>query len=584
MTASPPPLSPLQTRTALKVLSWAGLALPEPVTVCLKPEPIQIENLSVPLPLPRVAVRSYAFKATAAPPPARQRPAVASVACRQEEGSEPAEAARPRARIKPPGDVVKLSERIFYLLQPDLETILETSELVFPHDPYPFQYEGMAFLAPRHSAVLADEMGLGKSMQAISTIRLLVHSGEARRVLVVCPKGLVSNWKRELGEWAPELVVAVIEGEPARRRWQWQLEDVPVTLANYEVLVRDEALVEELKLSYDLVVLDEAQRIKNRGSRTSEAVRGLRRRRSWALTGTPVENSAADLVGLFEFVSPGLIHDGMPPRALGESVADHVLRRTKDKVLKDLPPRIDRDAIIELSPEQRETYRLAEEEGVFRLSEMGPGATIQHVFELVLRLKQICNFDPATQVSSKLDRLEAELEEVAASGRKTIVFSQWVAALEKISARLTRFGPLQYHGGMPTPARDEAIRLFRERPEHSVLLLYYGAGAVGLNLQFSEYVFLFDRWWNPAIEDQAINRAHRIGGTGGVTVTRFLANGTIEERIDKVLAGKRDLSEMILSTAEGLAQEGQRAGKGFTQEELFRLFNLPSPVRRAAAA
>ncbi len=585
MTASPPPLSPLQTRTALKVLSWDGLALPEPVTVCLKPEPIQIENFSVPLPLPRVAVRSYAFKATAAPPPARQRPAVASIACRQEEGSGPAaEAARPRARIKPPGDVVKLSERIFYLLQPDLETILETSELVFPHDPYPFQYEGMAFLAPRHSAVLADEMGLGKSMQAISTIRLLVHSGEARRVLVVCPKGLVSNWKRELGEWAPELVVAAIEGEPARRRWQWQLEDVPVTLANYEVLVRDEALVEELKLSYDLVVLDEAQRIKNRGSRTSEAVRGLRRRRSWALTGTPVENSAADLVGLFEFVSPGLIHDGMPPRALGESVADHVLRRTKDKVLKDLPPRIDRDAIIELSPEQRETYRLAEEEGVFRLSEMGPGATIQHVFELVLRLKQICNFDPATQVSSKLDRLEAELEEVAASGRKTIVFSQWVAALEKISARLTRFGPLQYHGGMPTPARDEAIRLFRERPEHSVLLLSYGAGAVGLNLQFSEYVFLFDRWWNPAIEDQAINRAHRIGGTGGVTVTRFLANGTIEERIDKVLAGKRDLSEMILSTAEGLAQEGQRAGKGFTQEELFSLFNLPSPVRRAAAA
>ena len=107
---------------------------------------------------------------------------------------------------------------------------------------------------------------------------------------------------------------------------------------------------------------------------------------------------------------------------------------------------------------------------------------------------------------------------------------------------------------------------------------------MGLNLQFSEYVFLFDRWWNPAIEDQAINRAHRIGGTGGVTVTRFLATGTIEERIDKVLAGKRDLSEMILSTAEGLAQEGQRAGKGFTQDELFSLFNLPSPVRRAAAA
>jgi len=554
------------------------------VPVCLKPEPIQIESVSFPMPLPGVMVRSYAFHQPATPLPVRQRkPGGHGERC-QDDGQAAAETLRPRPRIKPPSDVVKLSERIFYLLQPDLETILETSDLGFPHNPYPFQYEGMAFLAPRHSAVLADEMGLGKSMQAISTIRLLVHGGEARRVLVVCPKGLVTNWKRELGEWAPELVVAVIEGEPARRRWQWQLEDVPVTLANYEVLVRDEALVEELKLSYDLVVLDEAQRIKNRSSRTSEAVRRLRRRRSWALTGTPVENSAADLVGLFEFVSPGLIHDGMPPRTLGETVADHVLRRTKDKVLKDLPPRIDRDAIIELAPEQREAYRLAEEEGVFRLSEMGPGATIQHVFELVLRLKQICNFDPATQISSKLDRLEAELEEVAASGRKAIVFSQWVAALEKIAKRLNRFGALQYHGGMPTSARDTAIQLFREKPEHSVLLLSYGAGAVGLNLQFSEYVFLFDRWWNPAIEDQAINRAHRIGGTGGVTVTRFLASGTIEERIDRVLAGKRDLSETILSTAEGLAQDGHQAGKGFTQEELFSLFNLPSPMRRAAAA
>ncbi len=568
-----------------QVLSWDGLTLPQPVPVCLRPEPIEVEQMSLAVSLPRVTVRSYAFHLPPAPPSSRQpRAAAASPpTVKGDQGAETAEPVRPRARIKPPGDVVKLSERIFYLLQPDLETILETSELVFPHDPYPFQYEGMAFLAPRHGAVLADEMGLGKSMQAISTIRLLVRSGEARRVLVVCPKGLVSNWKRELAEWAPELVVAVIEGEPARRRWQWKLEDVPVTLANYEVLVRDERLVEELKLSYDLVVLDEAQRIKNRGSRTSEAVRGLRRRRSWALTGTPVENSAADLVGLFEFVSPGMVHDGMTPRMLGEAVSDHVLRRSKDKVLKDLPPRIDRDATLELSPEQREAYRLAEEEGVFRLTEMGPGATIQHVFELVLRLKQICNFDPATQVSSKVDRLEAELEEVAASGRKALVFSQWVETLGKLSKRLARFGPLEYHGGMPTSARDEAIKRFREKSEHSVLMLSYGAGAVGLNLQFSEYVFLFDRWWNPAIEDQAINRAHRIGGTGGVTVTRFLATGTIEERIDRVLAGKRDLSEMILSTAEGLALDSQRSMKGFTQEELFSLFNLPPPARRAAA-
>jgi SNF2 family DNA or RNA helicase len=576
-----------------EVLSWRDLSIPHPQPVCVCPERFEVRTLPLRMTLPQVGVQSYRFRAAVPPavPPRRPRIAPGSVVTPdavvavigEDATAATREASRRRARIAPPSDVVKLSERMFYLLQPDLETILETSDLVFPHDPFPFQYEGMAFLAPRHAAVLADEMGLGKSMQAISTIRLLLHGGEARRVLVVCPKGLVSNWRRELSEWAPEVVVAVIEGEPARRRWQWSLADVPVTLANYEVLVRDEALVADLGLSFDLVVLDEAQRIKNRGSRTAHAVRSLRRHRSWALTGTPVENSAADLVGLFEFVSPGLVHDGMSPRTLGEAVADHVLRRTKDKVLEDLPPRIDRDESIELTPQQRETYRLAEEEGVLRLSDMGPGATIQHVFELVLRLKQICNFDPATLVSAKLDRLEAELEEVAASGRKALVFSQWVDTLERLSSRLTRFGPLLYHGGMPTAARDEAIRRFREGDDHSVLLLSYGAGAVGLNLQFSQYVFLFDRWWNPAIEDQAINRAHRIGGTGGVTVTRFLSTGTIEERIDRVLASKRDLSETILSTAEGLSLAGGRQTAGFTQEELFSLFNLPVPRRSAAA-
>jgi len=480
-------------------------------------------------------------------------------------------AAARRTRIAPPRDVVKLSERFYYLLQPDLETMLHAGRLEFPRPPFPFQLDGMAFLMPRHSAVLADEMGLGKSMQAISSIRLLVRSGEARRVLVVCPKGLVSNWTRELADWAPELVVAVIEGDPERRRWQWMLPDVPVKLANYEVLVRDRDLVAELGLSFDLMVLDEAQRIKNRASQTSQSVRSVPRRRSWALTGTPIENSADDLVGLFEYVAPGHLNDRMTPRAMGAAIADHVLRRTKEKVLTDMPPRLNRDARIELTVEQRETYRRAEEEGVLRLSDLGREATIQHVFELVLRLKQICNFDTATGESAKLDRLQAELEEVQASGRKAIVFSQWVETLGRVRESLTRFGALEYHGGMSTTARDAAIERFRHDPRHSVLLLSYGAGAVGLNLQFAQYVFLFDRWWNPAIEDQAINRAHRIGAAGAVTVTRFLCENTIEERIDAVLTRKRDLSDTILSEA------GTPAASGLTAEDLFALFKLVPP-------
>jgi SNF2 family DNA or RNA helicase len=477
-----------------------------------------------------------------------------------------------RTRIAPPRDVVKLEERFFYLLQPDLETILASARLAFHREPFPFQLDGIAYLVPRHAAVLADEMGLGKSMQAISSLRLLVRSGEVRSVLVACPKGLVSNWARELADWAPELTVAVIEGEPDRRRWLWTLPDVPVKLANYEVLVRDRDLVREAGLTFDLVVLDEAQRIKNRSSQTNQAVRGVQRRRSWALTGTPVENSADDLVGIFEFVAPGHVNERMTPRALGAAVADHVLRRTKDKVLTDMPPRLNRDCRIELTAAQRETYRRAEEDGVLRLSDMGREATIRHVFELVLRLKQICNFDTATGESAKLERLAAELEEVQASGRKALVFSQWVQTLGRLRQGLARFGALEYHGGMPTAARDETIRRFRSDPRHSVLLLSYGAGAVGLNLQFSQYVFLFDRWWNPAIEDQAVNRAHRIGAAGAVTVTRFLAAGTIEERIDEVLRQKRDLSEMILS------QAGEPAASGLTVGELFALFNLPSPA------
>jgi SNF2 family DNA or RNA helicase len=524
-------------------------------------------------------VTSFRFAPPAGPaaaglppaPPIRDVPAA---------GPRPPRAPGRRARVAPPRDVVKLEERFFYLLQPDLETMLQAGRLEFPRQPFPFQLEGMAFLLPRHGAVLADEMGLGKSMQAISAIRLLVRSGEARSVLVVCPKGLVSNWVRELADWAPELVVAVVEGDPERRRWQWTLPGVPVKVANYEVLVRDEELVAELGLAFDLVVLDEAQRIKNRASRTNRAITRLPRCRGWALTGTPVENGSDDLLGIFEFVAPGQLHRRMTPREMGAAAADHVLRRTKEKVLKDMPPRLNRDEWIELGTEQRETYRRAEEEGVLRLSRLGDEATIQHVFELVLRLKQICNFDTATGESAKLECLEAELEEVRASGRKALVFSQWVETLGRLRERLGRFGALEYHGGMSTAARDECIRRFRHDERHSVLLLSYGAGAVGLNLQFSQYVFLFDRWWNPAVEDQAINRAHRIGAAGTVTVTRFLSAGTIEERIDEVLRRKRDLSDTILTQAGSPA-----SGGGLTADEIFALFALkpPSPPRARVA-
>ena len=324
-------------------------------------------------------------------------------------------------------------------------------------------------------------------------------------------------------------------------------------------------------MQFDLVVLDEAQRIKNRSSSTSQIVRGIHRRRSWALTGTPVENHAEDLLGIFEFLAPGCLSPEMTPRRMGKAAGDYILRRTKDKVLTDLPPKLYRDASLRLTREQRATYEQAESQGTVRLNELGDALTVQHVFELVLRLKQICNFDPATGSSSKQERLLADLEEVAASGRKAIVFSQWVGTLQRLAGQMDGLGALQYHGRVPHARREEILVRFREDRKSHVLLMTYGAGSVGLNLQFASYVFLFDRWWNPAVEDQAINRAHRIGAAGPVTVTKFVMLGTIEERIDAVLEQKRELFETILAGTDGT--EGKL---GLTQREIFGLFKLSS--------
>jgi SNF2 family DNA or RNA helicase len=537
-------------------------------------------SISVPIGRPALRTRSFFFDAPPETALLKQESPAASPA-----SNYLGRLARPEGatRIKPPGDVIKLEDRLQYILQPSLESLLMEQRLAFPCCPFPFQFDGIAFLFPRHAAILADEMGLGKTMQAITAIRLLLRRQEIRSALLVCPKPLVTNWQREFALWAPEVPMTVVEGDQARRCWQWQLPDVPVRIANYELLCRDRELLEgtlasdtgvagnDRGVQFDLVVLDESQRIKNQASTTSQVVRAIARKRSWALTGTPIENSAEDLVGIFEFLVPGYLSAEMKPSRMARAVGDYVLRRTKDQVLRDLPPKLFRDAELELSTEQRESYRLAEDEGVLRLTGLGKSATIRHVFELLLRLKQICNFDPVTGASAKFERLEADLEEIADSGRKAILFSQWVGTLETLARRLRRFGPLEYHGKIPARQREAMIRNFREDAGSHVLLMSYGAGGVGLNLQFAHYVFLFDRWWNPAVEDQAINRAHRIGVSGPVTVTRFLMLETIEERIDRILQEKRDLFDTIFSGT------GSHNRMGLSPDELFGLFQLKYP-------
>ena len=481
-----------------------------------------------------------------------------------------ADAKKKVTRLKPPADALSIEDRLFYLLQPPLQSWLGGQELIMPFEPFPYQYEGIGWLFSKSAALLADEMGLGKTMQTITAIRLLIRSGQVRRVLLVCPKPLLPNWQREFQAWAEELPIVVVEGDTERRRLTWTMPGVPILIANYESLVRDFASFPDGEFpKFDLVVLDEAQRIKNRDSRTAETARALPRRRSWALTGTPIENRPEELGALYEFL--GVIPPNATPdlKQLQYFAKQCILRRTKDLVMKDMPPRLDRDAHLDLLPAQKYAYEKAEKDGIIHLNELGDEISVQHVFELVLRLKQITNFDPLTGESAKLDRLEADMEEIAASGGKAILFSQWTKVLDWLAKPMAKYGALLYHGGVPTKQREPILKQFKEDPNAHIILMSYGTGAVGLNLQFAGYVFLFDRWWNPAIEDQAINRAHRIGCKSQVIVTRFISNNTIEERIDKILTEKRQLFAAILGDGDNT-----NASLSLNASEIFGLFDL----------
>jgi SNF2 family DNA or RNA helicase len=458
-----------------------------------------------------------------------------------------------------------------------LEDLFAGKQVRLHSEPYAYQLEGIAFLMPRHAALLADEMGLGKTMQTILALRLLFQAGLVHRALLVCPKPLVNNWSRELRMWSEDMPFEVIAGDVDSRRASWFVSNCPLKLVNYELLTRDAEHVADERVRFDLVILDEAQRIKNRSSKTALAVRSIARDRSWALTGTPIENKPEDLVNLFAFVAPGRVPPDTPAKQLPELTADSILRRTKEEVLGDLPPKTVRDAYLELTPAQRAAYAMAEKDGVVRLNALGATLTVQHVFELIMRLKQICNFDPLTGKSAKLEQLQADLQEVAESGRKAIVFSQWVEPLVYLGEVLAPLGALQFHGRVPASQREAVLERFKSDGNKHVLLMSYGVGSVGLNLQFANYVFLFDRWWNPAVEDQAINRAHRLGQREPVFVTRFISQGTIEERIAEVLERKRQVfSELI-------EQNGSPPSMGLTEDEIFGLFDIPARARRGAA-
>ncbi len=502
-------------------------------------------------------------------------------------GDGPGESADDERPALPAPEFIPLWKRLSYLLKLRTHFLLAADgPLEWPAPLFDYQIDGVRTLLEREALLLADDMGLGETIQALAALRILVVQRQVESCLLIVPAGLVSQWRQALRQWAPELRVSTVRGPAGERRWQWRAA-AHVYLTSYETLQRDftdNPQSPPRRLVWDLVILDEAHKIKNRLAEISRKVKRLRRRRAWALTGTPLENSLDELASLLEFVTP--FDDQAPPqplfpgRALTERHHTLQLRRRKSDVLPQLPPKLVSPILLPLLGQQRQSYERAERQGMVQLQEQGSGVRIEHVLDLIVRLKQICNLDPASGQSAKLDDLRERLATLRLEGHRALIFSQFTDdrhGVRAIAQQLAEHQPLTYTGDLTPRQRDEVLRRFHDDPTHAVLVLSLRAGGQGLNLQHASYVFHFDRWWNPAVERQAEDRSHRLGQRIPVHVYTYTCENTIEERIDRLLRDKQLLFDQVV---DGVSIDLRSA---LTATELFSLFNLapPDPTRGA---
>jgi SNF2 family DNA or RNA helicase len=433
----------------------------------------------------------------------------------------------------------------------------------------PYQEEGIAFLCSNDFALLADQMGLGKTIQTVVALRELCLSHSCHRVILIVPTSLRFNWLQEFEKWAPELAVRPLLGDEEDRLATYSL-PIPVIVSTYDQIRTDAHLLSHSR-PFDLVVLDEAQRIKNPDSRLALACKVIPRNRSWALTGTPVENRPQDFVSIFNFVRIGLLNAAMPAQEMRDKARPFFLRRTKRCVLAELPPMIDTELPLELTPDQRNAY---DELWVSRKEHLlGSGEVrVVDMIALITALKQICNYHPDTGASTKLEALELILEESFQNCGRTIVFSQYVSTLRWLSERTRRYPHAIYHGGLSEKDRMSLVADFQAQSNSSKLLyISLKAGGVGLNLGAADTVVLFDRWWNPATENQAVERGHRFGRTTVLQVIRFVVRDTIEERIQDILIEKQQLFDEYV--------EGSATDPGLQNDELQRVLGIPLSIK-----
>ena len=426
---------------------------------------------------------------------------------------------------------------------------MESSGAILPVPLRPYQWEGVRFLLDKGSVLLADEMGLGKTVQVAVALSMRLKTSPRRRSLVVVPATLRLNWARELARWAPDISVGIVRGGLEDRRAYYML-PYNVLIASYEQ-IRADFLHSLDATAYDVVVLDEAQRIKNANSETALACRVLRRDASWALTGTPLENRVEDLVAIYRFVCPGLLTSAMSRSEMHTRMQPRFLRRRKFDVLHQLPPIQVQDVYVELEGQQKQAYDSLWENRVTLSYRGGSNNLTSSMLALITRLKQACNFDLVSGESSKREALSLIIDGLVSADHKLLVFSQYVKTLQWLAKGIAGTVTVDIiHGGLSERDKDKAISRFNSEPGPRVLLVSLKAGGVGLNLGAASHVVLFDRWWNPAVEEQAIHRAHRFERDRVLHVYRFLVVDSIEDRISTILGEKREMFEQYIEAAD----------------------------------
>ncbi|SFQ26793.1 DEAD/DEAH box helicase [Hymenobacter arizonensis] len=434
---------------------------------------------------------------------------------------------------------------------------------------------------------LADDMGLGKTLQVLAFILLQREKGLAVANLVVVPTSLVFNWQAEVAKFAPSLRVHVLHGA-SRRQSSREFYAYDIVLTTYNTVVSDIQWLKDYSFNY--VFLDESQAIKNPDSLRYQAACLLQARNRVVITGTPVENNTYDLYGQLSFACPGLLgsrqhfqdqyaaridkfKDGRVAQALRQKINPFVLRRTKAQVATELPDKTEMVLYCEMGTEQRQVYEACRQE--FRAKLMGlheetTGKSSVHILQGLTRLRQICN-SPALLPDEEYygpasAKLEVLLEEIStkAPQHKILIFSQFVAMLNLIREQLDQRGIAYEYLTGQTRNRAAAVTAFQENTSVRVFLISLKAGGTGLNLPAADYVYLVDPWWNPAVENQAIDRSHRIGQTKKVVAVRLICPDTVEEKIMKLQEAKRTLAHDLVKTDAAFFKE-------LTRQELLAL-------------